>query len=79
MSKWTSIKDRLPELNKYVLVTKRSKSSILYGKLIVDIACYSKKNYMNEFCWRDYGMNVMASEVIAWMPLQFPEPYNEVE
>lgn len=75
---WISVKDRLPELNKYVLVTKRNKDNIFYGKLMVDIACYSKKDFKNEFYWRGWNMDVMASEVIAWMPLQFPEPYREV-
>lgn len=79
MSKWTSIKNRLPESNKYVFVTKRNKGNILYGKLVVDIACCRKKDFKNEFYWTDRNLNEMEDEILAWMPMNFPEPYNEVE
>lgn len=76
MNKWISVKDRLPKLNVFMFVTVRNKGNIFYGKLMVDIACYSKKDFKNEFYWRDWNGNVMTNEVLAWMPMKFPEPYK---
>ena len=74
---WISVKDRLPELNHFVFVTKRNEGNIFYGKLMVDIACYSKKDFKNEFYWRDWNLDEIKSEILAWMPMKFPEPYRE--
>ena len=74
---WISVNDRLPELNHFVFVTKRSEGDIFYGKLIVDMACYSKKDFKDEFYWRDWNLNEMKNEILAWMPMNFPEPYME--
>lgn len=77
VNNWISVKDRLPELNHFVFVTKRSEGDIFYGKLIVDMAFYSKKDFKDEFYWRDWNLNEMKNEILAWMPMNFPEPYME--
>ena len=66
---WISVKDRLPENDDEILVTRRYREQ---NQVITDVM-YNPKHSRFEYCDDNY-YGIEVKDVIAWMPL--PEPYQ---
>ena len=72
---WILCKERLPELDEYVLISKKP-TKISGSKWSVTIAIRTIDPRSGKIQWRDIGFGVIQDDkVLAWRPL--PEPYKE--
>ena len=80
---WIPVKDRLPKDYSYVYATCKADGR---ENWVIDTCCYvplSKLAPNSNRCYSDWGnvpiLNSGQAEVIAWMPHDIPEPYQEAE